>query len=66
LGDAYVLAEKFEHALRIFRKAVEEGHDGEGEPTLQVKKAEVALKQSKEKNYYKIFGLPGTATSKES
>jgi DnaJ homolog subfamily C member 3 len=69
LGDAYTEAERFEDALRIFRKALEEAPDGEGEPTQQakrkVKEAEVALKQSKEKNYYKILGLPRTATSKE-
>merc|ERR1712176_426706 len=31
----------------------------------KVKEAEVALKQSKEKNYYKILGLPRAATAKE-
>jgi DnaJ homolog subfamily C member 3 len=69
LGDAYTAAEKFEDALRIFRQALEEAPEGEGEQTQQakrkVKEAEVALKQSKEKNYYKILGLPRTATSKE-
>lgn len=69
LGDAYTEAEKFEDALRIFRQALDEAPEGEGEQTQQakrkVKEAEVALKQSKEKNYYKILGLPRTATSKE-
>ncbi|KAG7358506.1 chaperone protein DnaJ [Nitzschia inconspicua] len=69
LGDAYTNAEKFEDAVRIFRKALEEAPEGESEQTQQAKRkvqeAEVALKQSKEKNYYKILGLTRTATSKE-
>merc|ERR1712086_927847 len=59
LGDALTDAEKFDEALRIFRDALEAAPDGEGEETQKakqkVKQAEVALKQSKEKNYYKIL-----------
>ena len=70
LGDALTEAEKFEEALRIFRDALQaapEGGDNETQQKAQrkVKEAEVALKQSKEKNYYKILGLPRTATPKE-
>jgi DnaJ family protein C protein 3 len=69
LGDALTDAEKFEEALRIFRDALEAAPDGESEVTQKarqkVKQAEVALKQSKEKNYYKILGLPRTATAKD-
>lgn len=40
--------------------------EDEKEATQQkVREAEVALKQSKEKNYYKILGVPRTATAKE-
>jgi len=69
LGDALTDAEKFDEALRIFRDALEAAPDGEGEETQKakqkVKQAEVALKQSKEKNYYKILALPRTASAKE-
>lgn len=69
LGDALTEAEKFDEALRIFRDALEAAPDGENEvkqnARKRVKQAEVALKQSKEKNYYKILGLPRTATAKD-
>ena len=70
LGDAYTSAEKYEDALRIFRKALEDAPDAaDNEQTKKAKQkvqeAEVALKQSKEKNYYKILGLQRTATTKE-
>jgi len=69
LGDALTDAEKFDEALRIFRDALEAAPDGDHEDTQKarkkVKEAEVALKQSKEKNYYKILGLPRTATTKD-
>jgi len=69
LGDALTDAEKFDEALRIFRDALEAAPDGEGEETQKakqkVKQAEVALKQSKEKNYYKILDVPRTASPKE-
>jgi DnaJ family protein C protein 3 len=67
LGDAYTDAEKYEDALRIFRQAMEEAPDGEPKEQARqrVQQAEVALKQSKEKNYYKILGLSRTATTKE-
>jgi DnaJ family protein C protein 3 len=66
LGDALTTAEKFDEALRVFQKAAE---DLEGEQKQRahqkIQEAQVALKQSKEKNYYKILGLPRTADSKE-
>jgi len=69
LGDALTDAEKFDEALRVFRDALEAAPDSETDVTRKAKQkvqeAEVALKQSKEKNYYKILGLSRTATSKE-
>merc|ERR1712224_171614 len=69
LGDALTDAEKFDEALRVFRNALEAAPDSETDDTRKAKQkvqeAEVALKQSKEKNYYKILGLSRTATSKE-
>eukprot|EP00535_Pseudo-nitzschia_heimii_P006813 CAMPEP_0197185928 /NCGR_PEP_ID=MMETSP1423-20130617/12917_1 /TAXON_ID=476441 /ORGANISM="Pseudo-nitzschia heimii, Strain UNC1101" /LENGTH=514 /DNA_ID=CAMNT_0042637109 /DNA_START=121 /DNA_END=1665 /DNA_ORIENTATION=- len=69
LGDALTDAEKYDEALRIFRDALEAAGEGDGEikqkARTKVKEAEVALKQSKEKNYYKILGVSRTATAKE-
>merc|ERR1711935_234877 len=65
LGDALTGAEKYEEALQVFRQAYKAEPDGDGEETRKAKRkfqeAEVALKQSKEKNYYKILGLSRTA-----
>eukprot|EP00934_Nitzschia_sp_Nitz4_P005958 Nitzschia sp. Nitz4//scaffold25_size161228//27901//29436//NITZ4_002418-RA/size161228-processed-gene-0.38-mRNA-1//1//CDS//3329544550//5948//frame0 len=67
LGDALTAAEKFEEALRVFQKAAEDVPDGDMKKEAQrkVQEAQVALKQSKEKNYYKILGVQRTATAKE-
>mmetsp|Transcript_19027 Transcript_19027/g.39077 ORF Transcript_19027/g.39077 Transcript_19027/m.39077 type:complete len:515 (+) Transcript_19027:166-1710(+) len=69
LGEALTDAEKFDEALRIFRDALNAAGEGEGEDKQKAKekvqRAEVALKQSKEKNYYKILGLPRTAGPKD-
>lgn len=67
LGDAQTHAEKFDEALRIFQQAAETAVEGEMKQQAQkkVKEAQVALKQSKEKNYYKILGVPRTAAKKE-
>lgn len=67
LGDAQTHAEMFDEALRTFQQAVENAPDGEMKQQAQkkVKEAQVALKQSKEKNYYKILGVPRTASKKE-
>eukprot|EP00531_Pseudo-nitzschia_arenysensis_P003757 CAMPEP_0116134338 /NCGR_PEP_ID=MMETSP0329-20121206/10591_1 /TAXON_ID=697910 /ORGANISM="Pseudo-nitzschia arenysensis, Strain B593" /LENGTH=511 /DNA_ID=CAMNT_0003629039 /DNA_START=139 /DNA_END=1674 /DNA_ORIENTATION=- len=69
LGDAQTSAEEYEEALRTFREALEAAPDADNELTLKakqkVKEAEVALKQSKEKNYYKILGIPRGATAKD-
>ena len=55
--------EKFEEAVRTFKIALEK--DGHGDTQKEeLKKAEVALKQSKEKNYYKILGVERTASKK--
>lgn len=69
LGDAYTDAEKWEDAIRIFRLALEAAPDSDTEDTQKAKRkvqeAQVALKQSKEKNYYKILGLSRTASKQE-
>jgi DnaJ family protein C protein 3 len=68
LGDALTDAEKFDEALRVFRDALEaapENSEQTEKARKKAKQAEVALKQSKEKNYYKVLGLPRTASPKE-
>jgi tetratricopeptide (TPR) repeat protein len=69
LGDALTDAEKWEEAIRIFRQALEAAPDSDTEDTQKAKRkvqeAEVALKQSKEKNYYKVLGLSRTASKDE-
>lgn len=69
LGDALTAAEKFEEAVRAFQAGVESLPEGETEQKKEaqrkVQAAQVALKQSKEKNYYKILGVSRTASAKE-
>jgi len=67
LGDAQTHAEQFEEAVRTFHQAAEKAPDGEmkQQANKKFKEAQVALKQSKEKNYYKILDLPRTASKKE-
>lgn len=66
LSDIFLAAEKFDDAVRTLRRAVEIS-EGEEQQTARgkLKEAEVALKQSKEKNYYKILEVSRTASSKE-
>lgn len=67
LGQAQQDAEQWEVAVRTFQRAVEfavdENQKREAQEKLQQSK--VALKQSKEKNYYKILGVSRSASQKE-
>jgi len=67
LGDAQTHAEQFEEAVRTFNQAAEIAPDGElkQQANKKLQESQVALKQSKEKNYYKILGVPRTANKKE-
>eukprot|EP00548_Thalassiothrix_antarctica_P006904 CAMPEP_0194146962 /NCGR_PEP_ID=MMETSP0152-20130528/22436_1 /TAXON_ID=1049557 /ORGANISM="Thalassiothrix antarctica, Strain L6-D1" /LENGTH=475 /DNA_ID=CAMNT_0038847621 /DNA_START=86 /DNA_END=1513 /DNA_ORIENTATION=- len=66
LGAAQQGAEKFQEAVNSYRRAVEISPDGEKREAQQkLQQAEVALKQSKEKNYYKILGVARDASQKE-
>jgi DnaJ homolog subfamily C member 3 len=61
-------AEKFQEAVNTFHKAVEVAPDNSEEKqraSKRLQNAQVALKQSKEKNYYKILGVSRTASAKE-
>lgn len=66
LGEAQQAAEKYEDAVRSYSRAVEIATDDvKAEAQRKLQQAQVALKQSKEKNYYKILGLARSATKKE-
>mmetsp|Transcript_1756 Transcript_1756/g.2520 ORF Transcript_1756/g.2520 Transcript_1756/m.2520 type:complete len:514 (+) Transcript_1756:137-1678(+) len=66
LGDAQIAADKFQDAVNTFRKANDfEPNARQKETAQKLKKAEIALKQSKEKNYYKILGIPRNAKKKD-
>eukprot|EP00545_Synedropsis_sp_CCMP1620_P002612 CAMPEP_0119012844 /NCGR_PEP_ID=MMETSP1176-20130426/7657_1 /TAXON_ID=265551 /ORGANISM="Synedropsis recta cf, Strain CCMP1620" /LENGTH=500 /DNA_ID=CAMNT_0006965879 /DNA_START=25 /DNA_END=1527 /DNA_ORIENTATION=+ len=66
LGGAQQGAEKYEEAVRTFQRAMEVAPDDQKQEAQQkAREAEVALKQSKEKNYYKILGIARQANSKE-
>lgn len=66
LGDANLAADKFQEAVNVFRQAMDfEPNDRQRECQERLQKAEIALKQSKEKNYYKILGIPRTARDKD-
>jgi DnaJ family protein C protein 3 len=66
LGEAQQAADRFEDAVRTYQRAVEAAtEDLKKEAQQKLQEAQVALKQSKEKNYYKILGLPRSASKKE-
>ncbi|CAM9152444.1 unnamed protein product [Heterosigma akashiwo] len=59
-GEALLGLEQFEEAVRAFGEArqMDQVHE-------KLQRAEAALKQSKQKNYYKILGVKRTADKKE-
>lgn len=66
LGEAQQSADQFELAVRTFQQAVEIANEAQKQDAQQkLQNAQVALKQSKEKNYYKILGLHRSANKKE-
>lgn len=66
LGNAQLAGERFDVAVRTFSRAEEIATDEHKKTAQQkVREAQVALKQSKEKNYYKTLGLARTASAKE-
>lgn len=66
LGDAQLAAENYDVATRTFHRAFEIAPDSDKQACKQkVQEAETALKQSKEKNYYKVLGISRKANLKE-
>mmetsp|Transcript_25422 Transcript_25422/g.59208 ORF Transcript_25422/g.59208 Transcript_25422/m.59208 type:complete len:513 (-) Transcript_25422:353-1891(-) len=63
MAEAHLGAEEYDVAVHWYKKAVDaQGEDARAKEGL--KKAEIALKQSKEINYYKVLGVPRNADSK--
>ena len=67
LGEAQQAGEKYEQAVQTFHRATEIAIEGDEQKQAnqKLKEAQVALKQSKEKNYYKILDLSRNANAKE-
>mmetsp|Transcript_36679 Transcript_36679/g.63651 ORF Transcript_36679/g.63651 Transcript_36679/m.63651 type:complete len:519 (+) Transcript_36679:63-1619(+) len=63
-GEALLGLEQFEEAVRAFGEA-RQMDQGNREVHEKLQRAEAALKQSKQKNYYKILGVKRTADKKE-
>ncbi|ORX92117.1 TPR-like protein [Basidiobolus meristosporus CBS 931.73] len=63
-GEAHMLNDEFEEAVRDFTKANElNGHDQEIQEKLM--RAQRLLKQSQTKDYYKVLGVNRSATKRE-
>lgn len=59
LGDVYMQEEEFQEAVHAFTRAENIGKESGGGEALddarqKLKKAQIALEQSKKKNYYKV------------
>jgi len=66
MGEAQLVAERYDEALRTYQRAMEMApEEQKRECQIKFEEAKVALKQSKEKNYYKILGVPRNAQLKE-
>lgn len=66
LGEAQLGGENFDEALRTYQRAMEVAPETEKQMCQRkVQEAQAALKQSKEKNYYKILDVPRNAKLKE-
>lgn len=64
LGKIHMEAEEFDEAVYRFKKAAELNRD-DGSIQEDLRKAETALKQSKQKDYYKILGVKRKASQKD-
>jgi DnaJ family protein C protein 3 len=66
LGEVQSSAEKYKEALQSYQRALEIAPDDQKQHCKRkVEEAQVALKQSTEKNYYKILSVPRNAKLKE-
>jgi DnaJ homolog subfamily C member 3 len=65
LGHLYMEMEEYDPAVASFKKAKELDNGSDRSIDEEIKKAEAALKQSKQKDYYKILGVARNAPAKE-
>ncbi len=70
MGQVHMETEEWEEAIKFFTQAIqimEEQNNGQIERSLheELQRAEAALKQSKQKDYYKILGVSRKARAKE-
>lgn len=64
LGDAQLELEKWEQAIQTFGKALQMDQS-DANVNHKYQKAQTALKQSKQKNYYSILGVARSASTSE-
>ncbi|KAF9110640.1 hypothetical protein BGX27_006061 [Mortierella sp. AM989] len=64
-GMAHMLNDNFEEAIRDFTKAQELAGGQDHQIHEKLTKAQRLLKQSQQKDYYKILGVPRSATDRE-
>ncbi|KAG0235610.1 hypothetical protein BGW41_000711 [Actinomortierella wolfii] len=64
-GMAHMLNDEFEEAVQDFTKAQELAGGQDRNIQEKLNKAQRLLKQSKQKDYYKILGVPRSATKRE-
>lgn len=65
LGQVLMEMDEFEEAVGRFRRANDILGQNDHHAQEELRKAEAALKQSKQKDYYKILGVSRKATAKE-
>merc|ERR1712129_568696 len=67
LGDILLASENYDQAIHAYQKVFDmaETNEEKNEAKQKLNEAQVALKQSKEKNYYKILNVPRNAALKE-
>ncbi|KAI0260967.1 TPR-like protein [Gloeopeniophorella convolvens] len=63
-GEALLVREQWEEAVRIFERAWEASGGGNREIHARLSKAQRLLKQSKQKDYYKVLGVSRDADEK--
>jgi DnaJ homolog subfamily C member 3 len=64
-GHIHMAAEEYEEAGQKFRKAHELSGGGDRGIEEDIRKADAAVKQSKQKDYYKILDIPRNAKLKQ-
>jgi len=63
-AEAYIMMEKYQEAVYDYNKALQL-EQGNNEAQQGLQRAQALLKRSLKKDYYKILGVPKTASSKD-